>query len=138
MAFMTASVSYQKDYFMVSEDLEESVFCKYNGIHLPQGHYDEDDDPLGNEDVQEEVDSVFKEYKVSSFDIIYKYYGQLEAPGYMDQTDYVFGDSQAEVAQALLEMYYEGDVEYMDEGEKADMAFLQGIIDEEEKVCSKD
>jgi hypothetical protein len=133
MAFMTASVSYDKDYFMVSDDLEESVFCKYNGIHLPEGHYDEDDDPLEDEDVQEEVNRVFKDHKVSSFDIIYKYYGQLEAPGYMDQTDYVFGDSQAEVAQQLLDMYYDGDVEYMDEDEKADMEFLQSIIDEEEK-----
>ena len=138
MAFMHASIGHDKDYFMVSEDLEESVFCKYNCIHLPEGHYDEDDDPLENEDVQEEVNSVFKEYKVSSFDIIYKYYGQLEAPGYMDQTGYVFGDSQAEVAQQLLDMYYDGEVEYMDEGEKADMEFLQSIIDEEEKTCLED
>jgi hypothetical protein len=133
MAFMTASVSYQKDYFMISDDLEESVFCKYNGIHLPEGHYDEDDDPLEDEDLQDRINDVYMEYHVSSFDIIYKYYGQLEAPGYMDQTDYVFGDSQAEVAQQLLDMYYDGEVEYMDEGEKADMEFLQGIIDEEEK-----
>jgi hypothetical protein len=133
MAFMTASVSYQKDYFMVSDDLEESVFCKYNGIDLPEGHYDEDDDPLEDEDHECRVREIFKEYKVSSFDIIYRYYGQLEAPGYMDQTDYVFGDSQAEVAQQLLNMYYDGEVEYMGEDEKADMEFLQGIIDEEEK-----
>ena len=68
------------------------------------GGYDEDDEPLEDEDVQEEVNSVFKEFKVSSFDIMYKYYGQLEAPGYMDQTDYVLGDSQAEVAQQLLDL----------------------------------
>jgi hypothetical protein len=134
MAFMTASVSYQKDYFMVSDDLEEAVFCKYNSIHLPEGHYDENDDlEYQDEDVVECIQNIYKEHKVSSFDIVYKYYGQLEAPGYMDQTDYCFGDSQAEVAQQLLDMYYDGEVEYMDEGEKADMAFLQSIIDEEEK-----
>lgn len=131
MAFMSATVGFDKEFFMVSDDLEEAVFCKYNGIFLPEGHYD-DDDPSEDEEMHEKVDAVFKEFKVKSFDIIYKYYGQLEASGYMDQTDYSFGDSKAEVAQELLDIYYSGEVEYMDEGEKADMAFLQSIIDEEE------
>lgn len=134
MAFMTASVSTRKDFFMVSEDLEASVFCKYNGIHLPEGYYDKDDEPLEDKDMQDSIDAVFKEFNVSSFDIYYKYYGQLEAPGYMDQTDYCLGDSQADVAQQLLDMYYSGEVEYMDDDEKADMEFLQDIIDKEGKA----
>lgn len=134
MAFMSAFIGIDKDYFMVSDDLEEAVFCKHNGIHLPEGHYDEDDDfEYQDEDVTECIQGVFKDYNVSSFDIIYKYYGQLEAPGYMDQTDFCFGDSLAEVAQHLLDLYYDGEVEYMDEDEKEDMEFLQSIIDEEEK-----
>jgi hypothetical protein len=86
MAFMRAAVSDTKDYFLISEDLEESVFCKWNGIDLPVGEYREDDDPLEDEEMQEQVDGVFKEYSIKQFEIIYAFHGLLEAPGYMDQT----------------------------------------------------
>jgi hypothetical protein len=104
MAFMRAAVSDTKDYFLISEDLEESVFCKWNGIDLPVGEYREDDDPLEDEEMQEQVDGVFKEYSIKQFEIIYAFHGLLEAPGYMDQTDYFFGDSRAEVAEQLIDL----------------------------------
>jgi hypothetical protein len=66
------------------------------------GEYREDDDPLEDEEMQEQVDGVFKEYSIKQFEIIYAFHGLLEAPGYMDQTDYYFGDSRAEVAEDLI------------------------------------
>lgn len=132
MAFMRAAVSDTKDYFLISEDLEESVFCKWNGIDLPVGEYREDDDPLEDEEMQEQVDGVFKEYSISQFEIIYKYCGQLSAPGYMDQTDYCFGDSRAEVAEDLIAVFFDGEKECMDEDELEDLAWLESIVNEGE------
>ncbi len=128
MAFMRAAVSDTKDYFLISEDLEESVFCKWNGIDLPVGEYREDDDPLEDEEMQEQVDGVFKEYSIKQFEIIYAFHGLLEAPGYMDQTDYFFGDSRAEVAEYLISAFFDGDKEYMDKDELEDLAWLESIV----------
>lgn len=130
MAFMRAAVSDTKDYFLISEDLEESVFCKWNGIDLPVGEYREDDDPLEDEEMQEQVDGVFKEYSIKQFEIIYAFHGLLEAPGYMDQTDYFFGDSRAEVAEDLIAAFFDGEKEYMDEDELEDLAWLESIVNE--------
>ena len=84
MAFMRAAVSDTKDYFLISEDLEESVFCKWNGIDLPVGEYREDDDPLEDEEMQEQVDGVFKEYSIKQFEIIYAFHGLLEASAWFE------------------------------------------------------
>ncbi len=129
MAFMRATIGETPDFFLVSEDLEESVFCKYNCISLPVGEYSEDDDPLEDEGMQEEVNRVFKDLKVRRFETIYKYYGQLSASGYLDQTDYYFGDSQAEVAEQLISAFFDGDREYMDEDELEDLKWLESIAD---------
>lgn len=130
MAFMRAVVSDTKDYFLISEDLEESVFCKWNGIDLPVGEYREDDDPLEDEEMQEQVDGVFKEYSIKQFEIIYAFHGLLEAPGYLDHTDYFFGDSRAEVAEYLISAFFDGDKEYMDKDELEDLAWLESIVNE--------
>jgi hypothetical protein len=131
MAFMSAVIGRKKELFLVSDELEEIVFCKYNNINLPEGHYDDEDEPCFDEDVEEEVRYVLEEFQISNFDIVLKYYGQLSADGYMDQTDYYLGDTQAEVAQQLLDMYYSGEVEYMDAEEVDDMNWLQSIVDAE-------
>lgn len=132
MAFMTARVSDTKDYFLISEGMEEYVFCKYNGIDLPVGTYDDDIPPLDNMELYEAITHVFKEFpNISQFEIVYQYWGQLSASGYMDQTDYVLGDTQAEVAQQLLDMYFDGEDEYMDDEERADREWLESIVEGE-------
>ena len=129
MAFMRATVSDTKDFFLISDELEGSVLCKYNCDFLPVGGY-YDDDLLEDEEIQEEVDRVFKDLKISSFEIVYKFYGHLRAPGYMDQTDYFFGDSRAEVAEDLIAAFFDGEKEYMDEDELEDLAWLESIVNE--------
>lgn len=132
MAFMTARVSETPDYFLISEDQEGCVFCEYNGINLPVGVYDEDMDPPDDEELAESIAEVFKTFpNISQFEIVYQYWGQLSASGYMDQTDYVLGDTQAEVAQQLLDMYFDGDDEYMDNGQRADRDWLESIVEGE-------
>ncbi len=130
MAFMRAVVSDTKDYFLISEDLEESVSCKWNGVGLPVGEYREDDDPLEDDEMQETVDRVFKEYSIKQFEIIYAFHGLLEAPGYMDQTDYYFGNSRAEVAEQLIDLFFFEDKEYMDKDELEDLEWLESIVNE--------
>ena len=132
MAFMTARVSETKDYFLISEDQEGYVFCKYNGIDLPVGTYTDDMDPPDDGILAESIAEVFKTFpNISQFEIVYQYWGQLSASGYMDQTDYVLGDTQAEVAQQLLDMYFDGEDEYMDDEERADREWLESIVDGE-------
>ncbi len=132
MAFMTARVSDTQDYFLTSGDLEEYVFCKYNGIDLPVGTYTDDMDPPDDEELAEAIAEVFKEFpNILQFEIVYQYWGQLSASGYMDQTDYVLGDTQAEVAQQLLDMYFDGEDEYMDDEERADREWLVSIVEGE-------
>ena len=132
MAFMPAAVSYDKDYFLISDDLDNAIFCKYNGINLPAGVYDDDMDPPDDEELAETIAEVFKVFpNISRFGIVFTYWGQLSAPGYMDQTDYVLGDTQADVAQQLLDMYFDGEDEYMDDDERADRDWLESIVNEE-------
>jgi len=132
MAFMTARVSDTPDYFLLSEDSEGCVFCKYSGIDLPAGTYTDDMDPPDDDGLYEEIVNVFKMCPtISQFEIVYKFWGQLSASGYMDQTDYVLGDTQAEVAQQLLDMYFDGEDEYMDDEERADREWLESIVEGE-------
>ena len=132
MAFMTAVVSDTQEYFLISDDLENAVFCKYNGINLPPGTYDDDMDPPDDEELAEAIAEVFKMFpNISQFEIVFKYWGLLSAPGYMDQTDYVLGDTPGDVAQQLLDMYFDGEDEYMDDDERADRDWLESIVNEE-------
>jgi len=132
MAFMTAVVSDTQEYFLISDDLENTLFCKYNGINLPAGVYDDDMDPPDDEELAEAIAEVFKMFpNISQFEIVFKYWGQLSAPGYMDQTDYALGDTEADVAQQLLDMYFDGEDEYMDDDERADRDWLESIVNEE-------
>lgn len=133
MAFMRAEVSTAKELFLVSDDIEDPVFCRYNGIDLPCGYYD---DKVFNEDnmTPREFDEYNAVYKVlrkfprmKRFEIVSMYYGRLTAPGYMDCTEYVLGDTIAEVAQALLDMYY--DTDGMDDDEKEDEEMLMRIVE---------
>lgn len=90
MAFMSVAMGEHKEYFLISDELEECVFCKYNGIGLPVGTYDDDMDPPGDEELAWEIANVFNMFpSVRQFEVVYMFWGNLSAPGYMDQTDYV-------------------------------------------------
>ncbi len=129
MAFMSVAMGEHKEYFLISDELEECVFCKYNGIGLPVGTYDDDMDPPGDEELAWEIANVFNMFpSVRQFEVVYMFWGNLSAPGYMDQTDYVLGDTQEDVAQQLLDMYFDGDDEYMDDEQRADREWLEVII----------
>lgn len=127
MTFMRANVSETPERFMISDSLDEIVFCRYSNVWLPVGLYERDGDrPDGT--FEDEVAYVFDMFpKMDEFAIVYKFWGQLSAPGYMDQTDYVLGDSRGDVAQQLLDMYFDEDEEYMDEDEKDDKEWLEDI-----------
>lgn len=136
MAFMRAEVSLDKENFLISDDLDEALFCKYNQIDLPPGEYNVDDEAPEDDS---QFDSQFENWVESariaqalgithSFEIVEKFWGMLSAPGYMDRTDYILGDSQADVAQQMLDLFFDGPVEDMDDDELDDFSMLMGII----------
>ena len=136
MAFMRAYVSDHTHRFLVADTLEDPVMCGPNHIDLPEGTYDEGtyDEGAYDEGTYDKdhtmcleqaivVCALFNEYRIDRFEIVEKYWGNLSAPGYMDQTDYVLGDTRADVAAELLFMHFDGDYD-LDEEEIADVAFL--------------
>jgi hypothetical protein len=48
----------------------------------------------------------------------------------MDQTDYYFGDSRAEVAEQLIDLFFSEDKKCMDDDELEDLAWLESIVNE--------
>jgi hypothetical protein len=136
MAFMTSTITDNKEYFLISEELDEIIYCKYNSINLPMGEYTiDDEEPLvGREEhrVWEESRRILKEYSIDSFTIVWQYGGQLEACGYLDCTGWYLGDTVSEVADQLLEYFYDQEDQYMDEEEKADKAWLEGLLDKQD------
>jgi hypothetical protein len=129
MAFMRAYVSEHTHRFLVSDSINDPVMCEYNHIDLPVGTYDEDDDLPRAADWPTDVQFVPR------FEIVEKYWGRMEAPGYLDCSDFVMGDTRAEVAAELLNMHFEGGFEGsfaagndLDEGEVVDVAFLECLV----------
>lgn len=125
MAYMRAEISAKKRRFISSFNGELEEYC---GL-LDDGDYDEDmedDDPAYREDYSDELKELLAKYDWQ-FTITTAYYGLLSAPSSMDRTDITVGDTQQEVAQQLLDMYFDGDPEYMDEDEKEDEAWLTRV-----------
>jgi len=126
MAFMRAFVSTNTQRFLLADNLDEPVMCGPNHIYLEPGLYDEDDTmPVARAHT---VLSLLDEYKVSRFEIVEKYWGRMEAPGYLDASDFVIGDTRAEVAQQLIDMYFDGGYEGLDEEGIVDSAFLECLV----------
>ncbi len=125
MAFMRAYVSQYPDRFMVSDSINDPVMCDYNHIDLPVGTYDEDDDLPSAVDWPTDVQFVPR------FEIVEKYWGRMEAPGRSSCSDFVLGDTRADVAAELLFMHFDGDYD-LDEEEIADVAFLESLLETEE------
>ena len=136
MAFMTPTITSSKEYFMINHDSCEIVACKYTTINLPMGEYTVDDEepPVGGEEhrVWEEAKRVMELYSIDNFTITWQYGGKLEACGYLDQTDWYLGDTLSEVAEQLLESFYDQEDQYMDEEEKADKAWLESLLDKQD------
>ena len=136
MAFMTPTITSSKEYFMINHDACEIVACKYTTINLPMGEYTVDDEepPVGGEEhrVWEEAKRVMELYSIDNFTITWQYGGKLEACGYLDQTDWYLGDTLSEVAEQLLESFYDQEDQYTDEEEKADKAWLEGLLDKQD------
>lgn len=130
MAFMRAEISEYKGLFIISDSLEEAIPLDRRG-GLKEGVYSRPDE----EDEDADVCSICEEFDIDDFEVVNKYSGCLFAPGYLDQTSLYLGDTRADVAQDLLDAFFDGPIEYMDEDERADMEWLNSII-EEEKVST--
>lgn len=128
MAFMQAMIHPHRDLFLISDQLDETIYCRYNSINLPVGDYDVDELPE-DEDLAESILAVSKELKIDRWEIVDRFHGELSAPGYMDRTDFVLGESIAEVAQQLLNMYYDGEEEYMDADQKVERTWLEALAE---------
>ena len=137
MAFMRAEVGDYKELFLISDELEEALFCKYNAIGLPLGEYDIDDEAPEEDDGKFddwlEATRIFDNFGIErSFEIVEKFWGVMSAAGYMDRSDYILGDTQAEVAEQMLSMFFDGEVEDMDDDELDDVSMLMEMIEAEE------
>lgn len=133
MAFMRAQVGDCKELFLISDEKDEALFCEYNAINLPPGEYYFGDVSPGEDDSKYEdwleASRIFDNFGIHrSFEIVEKFWGVLSAPGYMDRSDYCLGDSQADVAQQMLDLFFDGPVEDMDDDELNDFSMLMGII----------
>ncbi len=127
MSFMTPEISSHKSLFLLSEYLEEPTDCDCNGIHMDVGVYDNDSD-------DEDVQAVCRQFDINCFEIVEKFHGCLSASGYLDQSSIFLGDTQADVAQQLLDAFYDGEEQYMREDEKQERAWLEQFLTEDESA----
>lgn len=137
MAFMRASISNTPEtWCFIDEDSFEVRTI------LPDGDYyalDTDDfeqiardNNLDPEDVEDAYNAILKSIgRPIDFYIATGYRGWLYAPGYMDRTDPVICKTQKEAAQELLDMYFDGEVQYMDDGELEDALWLAEVAGDE-------
>lgn len=136
MAFMSAAVSTHKEFFLISDKLEDAINLEYEGVDLPVGRYDDntlDEVDDFTEDQLSDIKKMLNRFGIDSFEVVHKFSGELSAPGYLDRTDYFLGDTRADVAQQLLDMFF--DDEYLDPEEIADRAWLESIIEEEKEAA---
>ena len=127
MSFMTPEISSKKSRILLSDYLEEPIDCDCNGIHMDVGVYDNDSD-------DEDVQAVCRQFDINCFEIVEKFHGCLSASGYLDQSSIFIGDTQADVAQQLLDAFYDGEEQYMSEDEKEERAWLEQFLTEDEST----
>jgi hypothetical protein len=134
---MRASINKNPETFVLherQEDGPEFLECTSLPNTLKAGSYGEDltlaqivDMGLELYDL-EAIQDYLNEMKIDEFEITKPlYWGYLSAAGYMDQTSKELGESYADVAQQLIDIYFSGETEYMDDGEKEDLAWLEQI-----------
>ena len=139
MAFMRASISNEPETWIITEDADgEILTC------LPDGDYfalDEADFRQIANDNDLDLDEVRADYKEAlrlsdnhNFTIRTGFRGWLAAPGYLDRTSAVIADSVAEVARELLDLYFDQELEYMDDDELEDAEWLSELCDWQSQV----
>ena len=139
MSFMRATLNTEREVFVIHERQDEYgpdfLTCTNLPNTLKAGDYTEDltlaeiiDAGLELEDLIL-IQDYLKENKVDEFTVTEPlYWGYLSASGYLDQTSKEIGESLAEVAQQLLDLYFDDrDPEYLDDDEKADREWLEKI-----------
>jgi len=136
MAFMKPFISERKELLLLTDD-GMTTSCYAEGVDLPVGSLNSDGtlsdswdaltghEPGGKCGDIERLCRLFPDCE--EFKVVDKYYGYLSAPGYMDRTDYVLGDTRADVAQQLLDTYFDSDEDYMDVEELQQMHWLEEI-----------
>jgi hypothetical protein len=133
MAFMRPFISEKKELILILDD-GMTALCDDEGIDLPVGEIFSDGEVsiewehLVANGPYEEIERIFRLWpNVRSFEIVDKYYGHLSAPGYMDRTEDVLGNTRADVAQQLLDMYYDFEDDHMDVDDLRDMRWLEEV-----------
>jgi hypothetical protein len=140
MAFMRASISNSVETWCFTDGDSFEV-----RTILPDGdYYDLDfadfnqiarDNALDPEDVKDAYTAILADTgHASNFTLATGYRGWLSAPGYMDRTDPVICETPAEAAQTLLDMYFDGELDYMDDGELEDALWLAEVAENEEAL----
>ncbi len=139
MAFMRASISNNPETWLITENDDGEIRTV-----LPDGgYYDLDesdfeqiarDNDLDIDEVRNDYDEALRLANNHDFTIRTGFRGWLSAPGYLDRTGVVIADSVTEVARALLDMYYDNDLEYMDDDDLEDALWLSGLCDRQSQV----
>lgn len=135
MAFLRATLNTEKEVFVIHERQEDGpdfITCTTLPNNLKAGDYNEDltlakivEAGLELEDLIS-IQDYLNEMKIDEFTVTEPmYWGYLSASGYMDQTSKEIGETYAEVAQQLLDLYF--DSEYLDADELADRDWLEKI-----------
>jgi hypothetical protein len=144
MAFMQPVIHKDKNYFVTYEsnmDQGPEFLSESSCPRLPPGIYTRDEllsyrNQFGRDTTREMIE-FFREKDIDDFEILYQYWGWMSAPGYMDRSDVFLGESYAEIADQLLEMFYDGDPEYLDDSQKEEIEWLQSLIDEEKEAVEE-
>lgn len=140
MAFMRASISNSKetwcftdgDSFEAHTILPDGDYCALDQSDFEQIARDNDLDP---EDVEDAYNAILKEIgRPADFSIATGYRGWLYAPDYLDRTDPVICGTPAEAAQALLDMYFDGEIRYMEDDELEDALWLAEVAGDEKAL----
>lgn len=146
--FMRATLSTEREVFVIHERQEDGpdfITCTSLPNNLRAGDYSQDltlaeivDAGLELEDL-EAIQEYLKENKIDEFTVTEPmYWGYLSASGYLDQTSKEIGESYAEVAQQLLDLYFDFDMDYWDQDQKDDCEWLEKIAAGEDPKLETD
>jgi hypothetical protein len=150
MAFMNATLNKKKEVFVLVPDDEfgpRHLDSTSLPSTLPAAEYSLDmtfgeaaELGLDGDDITD-ILSFLKEEKVDVFEVTKPlYWGYLSAPGYLDQTEKSLGETYAEVAQEMLDLWFDGEIEYMDEQERQELKWLERVAagEDPEEALSAD
>jgi hypothetical protein len=127
MAFLRAFISSNKETWAMTDFYD----CEITS-YIPDGDYATDLDDEEIHDLAIELDA-----DVSAIEATFRqvptegnctiktgYVGYLTAPGYLDRTEPVVGDTPASVAEQLIDLYFDCKIEELDLDELEDLEWL--------------